>query len=313
MGKEEDKSDRRKFLKLGALAGGVALLGGAINKVVTLDSGKETGKKVKVLTAGGTVVEVDSSAITHPATEKLSTVRDGLPGRKLIMVVDLARCANARKCIEGCQKMHNMLPPIEYIKVKRMQDTELTAPYWFPTMCYQCDNPPCTKVCPVDATFKRSDGLVGVDSDRCIGCKFCMAACPYSARSFNFGRPEQMKFTEEHKVCEKGESTKESCCTTKGGTEGTVSKCDFCPDRAAKGLLPACVTDCPNGTIFYGDELEDVVTNGEDTFRLKKLLKDRAGYRQFEELGTKPRVYYLPPVKRNFPFEEATEVHNKEE
>jgi molybdopterin-containing oxidoreductase family iron-sulfur binding subunit len=71
--------------------------------------------------------------------------------------------------------------------------------------------------------------------------------------------------------------------------------------------------ECPNGAILHGDELEDVVTNGEDTFRLKKLLKDRGAYRQFEELGTQPRVYYLPPVERNFPFEEATEVHNTKE
>jgi len=314
MEKEEKNSSRRNFLRLGVI-GGVALAGAAIVKTVAMDDPTKTGKKVKVLTADGKIVEVDSSAVEHHAVDDISrsAIRDGIPGKKLIMVIDLARCANERKCIEGCQKMHNTLPPIEYIKVKRMQDTELTAPYWFPTMCYQCDNPPCTKVCPVDATFKKSDGTVGVDSDRCIGCKFCMAACPYSARTFNFGRPEQTKYNEEHKTCESGKSTEESCCTTKSGTEGTVSKCDFCPDRAALGLLPACVTECPNGTIFYGDELEDVVTNGEETFRLKKLLQDRAGYRQFEELGTKPRVYYLPPVKRNFPFEEATEVHNTKE
>ncbi|MBL0102315.1 MAG: 4Fe-4S dicluster domain-containing protein [Bacteroidetes bacterium] len=189
-----------------------------------------------------------------------------------------------------------------------MQDSELASPYWFPTMCYHCDNPPCTKVCPVDATFKRTDGVVAVDPERCIGCKFCMAACPYSARTFNFGRPEQTKFTEENK-----DSIPENYCKTGYGPEGTVSKCDFCTDRSAQGLLPACVVECPNGAIFHGDELEDAVTNGEDTYRLKELLRSRAGYRQFEELGTKPRVYYLPPVKRQFPFEDATEKFNTEE
>ncbi len=308
--KEEDKSDRRKFLKLGALAGGTVLLGAAIGKAVSLDSVTETGEKVKVLTTDGKVVEVDSSAIKGPSATTVPRlpVREGLPGKKLVRVIDLGRCANARKCIEGCQKAHKLLPPIEYIKVKKMQDADLTSPYWFPTMCYHCDNPPCTKVCPVDATFKRSDGIVGIDSDRCIGCKFCMAACPYGARTFNFGRPQQVKFIEEHK-----DEIPENYCATQYGPEGTVSKCDFCPDRAAEGLLPACVLSCPNGAIFQGDEIEDVVTNGEDTFRLSKLLKDRAGYRQFEELGTKPRVYYLGAVKRLFPFEEATEAHNTEE
>ena len=94
---------------------------------------------------------------------------------------------------------------------------------------------------------------------------------------------------------------------------GTVEKCDFCPDMARKGELPDCVTSCPNGTIFFGDANEDTVTNGEDTFRLSELIRDRAGYRFLEELGTEPRVYYLPPVERNFPFEKDTVIHNTTE
>lgn len=314
--KEEDKnlpqkdSGRRNFLKLGLLAGGATIAGLGIKAIA--GTTPESGKKVKVLTADGKLVEVDSSHIEHHASNSdfsPEEIRQGVVGKKFIRVIDLARCANERKCVEGCQKAHNYLAPVEYIKVKKMQNSELESPYWFPTMCYHCDNPPCTKVCPVDATFKRSDGIVAVDSERCIGCKFCMAACPYSARTFNFGRPEQLKYTEEHGH----DDTDPNHCKIPYGQEGTVSKCDFCPDRVEHGLLPACVAECPNGAIFHGDEYEDTVTNGEDTFRLKKLLQDRAAYRQFEELGTKPRVYYLPPVKRNFPFEDATEAHNTKE
>lgn len=311
MENENNNSSRRNFLKLGAL-GSVAFAGAAIAKNVLSDGPKETGKKVKVLTADGKLVEIDSSHIEHHAANEgfsKEEIRVGIEGKKFIRVIDLARCANERKCVAACQTAHNILAPVEYLKVKKMQDTELTSPYWFPTMCYHCDNPPCVKVCPVDATFKRTDGIVAIDNDRCIGCKFCMAACPYSARTFNFGRPEQLKFTEEHK----NDTSAENYCKTAYAQEGTVAKCDFCTDRSSNGLLPACVIACPNGAIFHGDELEDVVTNGEDSFRLKKLLADRAGYRQFEELGTKPRVYYLPPVKRNFPFEDATEVHNTKE
>lgn len=311
MKSESENPDRRKFLKLSLLAGGGATIAAvSFAPQVLANPTPKTGQKVKVLTADGKLVEIDSSLVAHPSESKLEqfSVREGVPGKKFIMVIDLGRCANARKCVEGCQSMHGMLPPVEFLKVKRMQDTELTAPYWFPQPCYQCDNPPCTKVCPVDATFKRTDGIVGIDSDRCIGCKFCMAACPYSARTFNFGRPEQVKFSEQQPA-----SAEHKCHSTKSDTVGTVSKCDFCPDAAAEGVLPACVTECPNGTIFFGDELEDAVTNGEETFRLSELLKNRAGYRQFEELGTKPRVYYLPPVERQFPFEEATEIYNKEE
>jgi Fe-S-cluster-containing dehydrogenase component len=311
MESENENNGRRKFLKFGLLAGGATIASIGIQKNLLSEEKPLTGKKVKVLTADGHLVEVDSSHVEHHASNDPYTaeeIRKGVEGRKFIRVIDLSRCANERKCVEGCQKAHKILAPVEYLKVKRMQDSELTSPYWMPTMCFHCDNPPCTKVCPVDATFKRTDGIVAIDNDRCIGCKFCMAACPYSARTFNFGRPEQKKFTEANK-----DSIPDNYCRTSYAQEGTVAKCDFCTSRCEQGLLPACVVECPNGAIFHGDELEDTVTNGEDTFRLTELLRSRAGYRLFEELGTKPRVYYLPPVKRQFPFEEATEAHNTQE
>jgi len=85
--------------------------------------------------------------------------------------------------------------------------------------------------------------------------------------------------------------------------KGTVGKCDFCPDMVRQGGLPHCVSACPNGVFFFGDILEDSVTNGAETFRFSDLIKDKSGYRLMEDLGTKPSVYYLPPVNRNFPFE----------
>lgn len=302
---ESKRNQRRNFLKTG-LALGVVAIGGVITKNL-LDKDDNDGEKVKVLTSDGKLVEVPKSSVNHPAANANLTdkIRTGIPGKKFVMVIDLSRCKNARKCVEGCQSMHNVIPPVEWIKVKEMQNTEITSPYWMPQPCYQCDNPPCTKVCPVDATFKRSDGIVAIDNDRCIGCKFCMAACPYSARSFNWGRPQQQKYFEEHK------NDEHKCHTGDPSEVGTVSKCDFCPGSAEKGELPACVTSCPNGVIFFGDEIEDSVTNGSETFRLSTLLKDFAGYRQFEELGTKPRVYYLPQVNRLFPFKEDKVEHNQ--
>ena len=115
--------------------------------------------------------------------------RKGIPGRKFVMVIDLAKCDGCGACQTACSKMHFIPPTRQYIKVLRMQDSEYTAPYFFPQPCFQCDNPPCTKVCPVDATFKRDDGIVLIDNERCIGCRFCMAACPYGARSFNWEKP----------------------------------------------------------------------------------------------------------------------------
>ncbi len=302
-------NSRRDFLTNG-LAGllATAALAGCGDDAERVTNVSPSGETVKLLSVNGEVIEVDKAYLqpyTDVANAKIDE-RKGVEGKKFVMVIDLARCKNARKCVEGCQKMHHVIPPTEYLKVKEMNEAELTSPYWMPTMCYQCDNPPCTKVCPVDATFKRTDGVVAIDNERCIGCKFCMAACPYSARIFNFGKPEQVAFDKLH------EHDVTKCHASERSNVGTVSKCDFCPDSAAKGTLPSCVTSCPNGVFYFGDEIEDTVSNGESVVRLSALLRDNAAYRQFENFGTKPRVYYLPPVNRMFPFKEDPIEHNQE-
>ncbi|MCK5701572.1 MAG: 4Fe-4S dicluster domain-containing protein, partial [Cyclobacteriaceae bacterium] len=181
-------------------------------------------------------------------------------------------------------------PEDEWIKVYLMKDSEDTASYWFPKPCFHCNSPSCVNVCPVGATFKRLDGLVLIDNKRCIGCKFCMTACPYSSRVFNWTEPKD-------KSIEEGHGNPETSVPQKAGT---VGKCDFCPDMARMGKLPACIDACPNGVLYYGDKNEDVVTNGVETVRFSQLIYERAGYRYMEELGTRPSVYYLPPVNRLF-------------
>jgi len=247
------------------------------------------------LATDGTLVKarVPAGKAIHLPVVTNTDARKGIAGRKFVMVIDLAKCDGCGKCTQACSKMHFIPPERQWIKVLRMQDAENTAPYFFPQPCFHCDNPPCTKVCPVDATFKRQDGIVLVDNERRIGCRFCMAACPYGARSFNWGHPNDPP-----------EAQAQPYSPERGFPRrvGTVEKCDFCPDMARQGKLPACVTSCPMGAIYYGDENEDAVSNGiGQTVRFSKLIRDNAGYRHLEELGTKPRVYYLPPKERLFP------------
>jgi len=262
---------------------------------------KPSGEKVKLLSVNGEVIEVDRAFLKPvPDLPQPSNAmeRKGIEGKKFVMVIDLSRCKNVGKCRESCNHAHGLHPDHNWIKIYQMKDSEETAPYWQPTTCMHCDSPPCVKVCPVDATFKRQDGIVLIDSDRCIGCRFCMAACPYSTRVFNWedpGVPEPI--ASQHYSCESSMPQK----------KGTVGKCDFCPDMARKGELPHCVSACPNGVFFFGDMNEDSVTNGAETFRFTDLVRDKAGYRLMEDLGTKPSVYYLPPVNRNFPFESGLE------
>ncbi len=292
------EKERRDFIKKGAAVGAAAATGMAA--WVASQNVEETGEIVKLLSTDGEIVEVDKAylkmASVDNAHQMAKTVagREPVPGRKFVMVVDLGRCRNAKKCIVACQKMHHVSEDKEWLKVKLLKDNEAGAPYWFPKLCMHCDNPPCVKVCPVAATFKREDGLVLVDNDRCIGCKFCMVACPYSTRVFNWEDPENPEVINT-------EFAKTE--TSLPHYHNTVEKCDFCPDMVRMGKLPDCVTSCPNGVFYFGDENEDAVTNGDETVRLSALLRDRAGYRYMEELGTKPRVYYLPPFNRMFPVE----------
>jgi molybdopterin-containing oxidoreductase family iron-sulfur binding subunit len=220
--------------------------------------------------------------------------RKGIPGKKFVMIIDLARCRNARKCSTKCAEMHGLPPEDEWIKIFLMQDSDDTAPYWFPKPCFHCNQPPCVKVCPVGATYKRTDGIVLVDNERCIGCKFCMTACPYSSRVFQWRDVE---------VTPEMENAKYSPETSVPSKVGTVGKCDFCPDMARQGKLPDCVTGCPNGAIYFGDKNEDIVSNGTESQRFSELVHDRAGYHFMAELGTEPNVYYLPPVERLFDYE----------
>ena len=308
---------RRGFFKTSAMAtGAVAATGGiaaAARTCLVRRAGPET--TFAALTVNGQVVQAttgpEGSAsaegyMVHPHGHALPptdpAVRRGLVGRKFVMVIDLARCDGCGACQTACSKMHFIPPSRQYIKVLRMQDADYTAPYFFPQPCYQCDNPPCTKVCPVDATFKREDGIVLIDNDRCIGCRFCMAACPYGARSFNWGQPDEPPEAQEQPYSpEHGFPRK----------MGTVEKCDFCPDMAAEGKLPSCAGVCPMGAIYFGDQNEDAVTNGVgETVRFSELIRDNAGYRHLEELNTQPRVYYLPPKNRKYPPPPATKGPN---
>ena len=286
------KSSRRNFLKKGLMAGAGVVAGGGLLSACVDKSEKESGEKVKALTTDGQIIEVDKAVIKTPRVS-IKESHEGIPGRKFVMVIDLAKCKNARKCVESCQKGHHLPQSQEFMKVYLLQDSDKSAPYWFPKPCFHCDNPLCVSVCPVGATYKRTDGIVLIDRDRCIGCKFCMTGCPYSTRVFAW---KHYKEFEEDKEPYSPEASSP-------GKEGTVSKCDFCPDLIRIGKLPYCAQSCPMGVIYFGDIDEDSVTNGTETFRFSDLISDRAGYRYLEVLGTRPTVYYLPPVERQFPVD----------
>ena len=212
--------------------------------------------------------------------------------RRWAMVIDLRKCDGCQsvgkppQCTRACIEGHFAPEPMEWIQVYEAPlDRTGKATRFLPIPCQQCQNPPCVNVCPVAATFSTPEGTVLIDQQRCIGCRICMEACPYDRRFFNWGNapvpPEAMllEYHPEHQT---------------PAIRGTVMKCDFCPDMARAGRLPYCAQACPNGAIYYGDLEEDVATNRFEVVRLAKFAADNNAYRLKEELGTEPRVRYIP-------------------
>ncbi|PIQ15731.1 MAG: hydrogenase [Flavobacteriales bacterium CG18_big_fil_WC_8_21_14_2_50_32_9] len=300
---KDNKKSRRKFLKLGVKLGAIASIG-TVAVAKALDN-KDKEEMVELMSTDGSIIQVPASEVQEVAIKPENyNSREGFPNKKFVMVVDLAKCKNALKCQKACNKGHYITGENAWLKVYKMQESEKTAPYFQPTQCQHCDKPPCVKVCPVDATFKRKDGIVLIDNERCIGCRFCMAACPYSIRVFNWNEPNQPEIVHEE------EYTPDHC--GKPSVKGTVDKCDFCPHETIKGELPFCVKACPNDVFAFGDAYEDAVTNGSgQTFKLSALLKEKAGYRLMESLGTEPSVFYLPPADRLVDFEKGMENFNE--
>ncbi|MCG6973023.1 MAG: 4Fe-4S dicluster domain-containing protein [Desulfobacterales bacterium] len=223
---------------------------------------------------------------------KPETIRDpkALLAKRWGMVIDTRKLQteeDLKPMIDICNKIHNIphfenhLHEIKWIWSEEfendfpMQEADFLDDRLkhmpFLTLCNHCNVPPCVRVCPTKATFKREDGIVMMDYHRCIGCRFCMAACPYGSRSFNFRDPRPFI-----KKLYTGYPTR---------TKGVVEKCDFCAERLAVGEIPACV-EVSKGAIAFGD-LDDL--NSE----VRKLLRDNYAIRRKPALGTGPSVFYI--------------------
>jgi Fe-S-cluster-containing dehydrogenase component len=230
-----------------------------------------------------------------PAFSSLSKLK--LPGsapeakvaKRWAMAVKTGLCPDGcRVCIDACVKAHNIPDfgnPKDEVKwiwtmpfAAAVPDTENSL---FKTdvqdepvvlLCNHCDKPPCVRVCPTKATFRREDGIVMMDYHRCIGCRYCMAACPYGSRSFNWRDPRPF--------------IKEVNPDFPTRTRGVVEKCNFCQERLAQGLEPACVEACLEKALVFGD-LED------PSSEIRALLESQYSVRRKPELGTHPQVYYI--------------------
>lgn len=222
------------------------------------------------------------------ASQLLSEESEKIIGPKWAMVIDLKKCIGCDTCTVSCKAENRTPPGVTYNVVLKEEVgtfpkvTKVNTP----RPCMQCDQPACGQVCPVKATYKMKNGIVAIDYNRCIGCRYCMLACPYGARYFDFGESYQQEMvgynqlqTNEYGVA-KGERQEKQVPV------GIVRKCHFCFHRLNRGEEPACVETCIGDARYFGD------LNNPDSL-VSQLVNSGRAYRLREYMATQPRVYYL--------------------
>jgi Fe-S-cluster-containing dehydrogenase component len=221
--------------------------------------------------------------------------------RRWVMVIDLRKCVGCHACTIACVAENKLPPGVVYRPVveKEVGTYPNVSRMFMPRPCMQCDDPPCTPVCPVDATYKNEEGVVVMDYDRCIGCRYCLNACPYSARTTDFGYTYTAGMPEaEGLIMGRTEAAEyERAASYEYGIErertgrlaspiGNARKCHFCLHRVHVGELPACTSTCIGRATYFGD------ANDPDSLISELIVRGNA-VRLREELGTNPKVYYL--------------------
>jgi molybdopterin-containing oxidoreductase family iron-sulfur binding subunit len=222
-----------------------------------------------------------------------------LEGVEFGYALNLARCIGCRRCAHACLKENNQSREddndieMSYIRVLEMDKGAINIEtanvyyeadsvpqkdkYYMPVQCHQCRQPPCTKVCPVQATWQENDGIVVVDYNWCIGCRYCMAACPYDARRFNYKKPT---------IPMEAINPNQSYLSNRIRPKGVVEKCTFCLHRTRQGKYPACLEVCPTGARVFSNLLDP-------DSEINYILNNKRVYILKEDIGTLPRFYYF--------------------
>jgi len=219
---------------------------------------------------------------------------DALPDVLYGYAFNISKCRGYMDCVRGCLQENNQdrATDMRYIRIHEhkqggmdfhtadddfFHEVPAADHFYMGTQCFHCENPPCVHVCPVQATWKEPDGIVVVDYDWCIGCRYCMAACPYDARRFNWSEPV---------IPEEEINRNQHYLGNRLRKQGVTEKCTFCIQRTRDGKNPACVEACPTGARIFGNLLDP-------ESEIRWVLKNKKVFRLKEDLGTEPKFWYF--------------------
>jgi len=298
---------RREFVTAASLtgAGAAALATGiTLNKVVGRPrdpTGPGTIRKLGVLER--VPIRANEDVLVRMQRDLVKAMAKPAEERRWIMVIDTRKCVGCDACTVGCVSENKLPPGVVYRPVVKEESGEFPNLQlrYTPRPCMQCENPPCVPVCPVKATWKRPDGITTVDYDKCIGCRYCLTACPYHARTSDFGEDWQDETAEGGEQGENRaihgkrapwaeapnfEYAKSWSRIGSGSPKGNARKCHFCLHRLEVGQLPVCSTTCIGRANYFGDanDPDSLATELITRHQTKTLLA---------HLGTKPRVHYI--------------------
>ena len=304
--KKERCCDRRAFLKGAA---GIAALGGAAMVSACGGGALGSGEAFRLrwqeyFKKHYRLMSDQEKQATVNRLERLAKIQKGvdvqigakgpIPGVLYGYAFNLTRCEGYMECVAACVRENNLdrKSNTQYIRIFELEHGQMSPEagdgkyfhevpqddhFYMGVQCFHCDNPPCVKACPTKATWKEPDGIVVVDYDWCIGCRYCIAACPYYGRRFNWNEP-QVPLAEMTK--------KQHYLGNRLRHRGQMEKCTFCVQRTREGRLPACAEACPTGARVFGNLLDP-------DSEIRFVLKNKKVFRFKEELGTDPKFWYF--------------------
>jgi molybdopterin-containing oxidoreductase family iron-sulfur binding subunit len=301
----KQETTRRSFLKgisIAAAAGSAGLVTGGCGNTATAE---EMGLKwEEFFKKNYRLMTREEKDETVARLERLAKLRYDLdvnisnqePLERVLYgyAFNISRCKGYMDCVEACVQENNLdrRSQTQYIRLFEMDPGQLDptsgegkyfhevpadGKFYMGVQCFHCENAPCIKACPTKATWQEPDGIVVVDYDWCIGCRYCLAACPYWGRRFNWGEPE---------VPRDEITQKQHYLGNRMRMKGVMEKCTFCIQRTRQGKLPACADACPTGSRVFGNLLDP-------DSEIRFVLENKKVFRFKEELGTDPKFWYF--------------------